>query len=165
MKKLLIIFILPLVLLIGAGAGAFFFGLIPGLGKEIQSEREKNSANNDKPLLDVPPKPFFKSSSPIVNYPMDEFVINLQSKRRKPIFLLLTLVLELSGEEAKSKVTPLEPRIRDAVNIYLSSLTPDQLSGYKGIQMVRREIWRRLRKIVTDKEMLQNIQILKMTVK
>ena len=42
MKKLLIIFILPLVLLIGAGAGAFFYGLIPGLGPagSQQSEEE-----------------------------------------------------------------------------------------------------------------------------
>ena len=34
MKKILIIFLLPIVLLIGAGAGAFFFGLIPGFGSE-----------------------------------------------------------------------------------------------------------------------------------
>ena len=44
MKKILIIFILPLVLLIGAGAGAFFFGLIPGLSSETDAKIEAELA-------------------------------------------------------------------------------------------------------------------------
>ena len=44
MKKILIIFLLPVVLLIGAGAGAFFFGLIPGFGSEDNEQLKKELA-------------------------------------------------------------------------------------------------------------------------
>ena len=96
---------------------------------------------------------------------MDEFVINLQTQRRKPVFLLFSMALILSGEEAKAKVKLLEPRIRDSVNVFLSSLTPAQLSGYDGIRMLRQEIWNRANEILEDSTSLENIQILKLTIK
>mgnify|MGYP003322595479 CR=1 FL=1 len=71
----------------------------------------------------------------------------------------------LSGEEAKAKVKLLEPRIRDSVNVFLSSLTPAQLSGYDGIRMLRQEIWNRANEILEDSTSLENIQILKLTIK
>ena len=165
MKKILIIFILPLVLLIGAGAGAFFFGLIPGLGSEtdakIEAELAKKQAEERKTL----PEAFNKASMMSLEFWMDEFVINLQTQRRKPVFLLFSMALILSGEEAKAKVKLLEPRIRDSVNVFLSSLTPEQLSGYDGIRMLRQEIWNRANEILEDSTSLENIQILKLTIK
>jgi flagellar FliL protein len=165
MKKLLIIVLLPLVLLIGAGAGAFFFGLIPGFGSETNTEDERNSLKKQAAERATVPEAFEKASLMSLEFPMDEFVINLQTERRKTVFLLFSMVLVLSGEEAKTKVKLLEPRIRDSVNIFLSSLTPEQLSGYKGIRMLRQEIWSKANKIVDDTTSIENIQILKLTVK
>ena len=81
------------------------------------------------------------------------------------MFLLLTFVLILSGEEAKSKVQLLEPRIRSAANIFLSSLSPEDLDGYDGITMLRQELWVLVNKVVKDTTSVENVQILKMTVK
>ena len=165
MKKILIIFILPLVLLLGAGAGAFFFGLIPGFGAETNAETEAKLSKKTAAERKVVPEAFNKASLMSLEFWMDEFVINLRTQRRKPVFLLFSMALILSGEEAKSKVKLLEPRIRDSVNIFLSILTPEQLSGYDGIRMLRQEIWNRANEILEDSISLENIQILKLTIK
>ena len=48
--------------------------------------------------------------------------------------------------------------------VYLSSLTPQQLNGYDGIQNVRNNAWRLLRELV-DPDLILNVQIAKLTVK
>ena len=168
MKKILIIFILPLVLLIGAGLGVLFLRLIPGIGPELILGGEPPgmaSGEAEKPKEDLPPEPFAESGEESIFFTVDEFVVNLRAERRKPVFLLLSLSMELPNEAAQAFIEPKEPRIRDAVNIYLSTLRPEDLNGYSGIQTVRKEIWKRLRKIIDNDEMLRNIQISKLTVK
>lgn len=167
MKKVLIIFVLPLVLLIGAGIGVLFLRLIPGIGPELilGGEPPGMAAEAEKPKDDLPPDPFTKVSEQSIYFTMDEFVVNLRAERKKPVFLLLSLSMELPNENAQTIIEPKEARIRDAVNIYLSSLRPEDLNGFDGIQTVRNEIWKRLRTIIDDDELLQNIQISKLTVK
>ena len=168
MKKILIIFVLPLILLVGAGAGVVFMRLIPGVGPELILGGEAPMGSEkepDKPKEIVAPDSFLEQGEEAIFFTMDEFVVNLRSERKKPVFLLVSLILELPNEAAQGSVEPLEPRIRDAVNIYLSSLRPDDLQGFTGIQTVRNEIWRRLMKIVPDPDLVANIQIAKMTVK
>lgn len=163
MKKLIIFIALPLVLLIGAGLGALFFGLVPGFGPQSQ---EMAAGEPVTPTEDLPPPPFAPSEGPKVFYTPEEFVVNLRSERRLPVFLLLSLTIEISDEALLPQLTAAEPRVRDVVNLYLSSLTPEQLAGYDGIQMVRTELWKRLRaKIDPEKTIFRNIQIMKMTVK
>ncbi|MBH67651.1 MAG: hypothetical protein CMM58_04790 [Rhodospirillaceae bacterium] len=165
MKKLLIIFILPLVLLIGAGAGAFFYGLIPGLGPAGNQQSEEEIAEKEAEKRRIVPEVYQKASVLSLEYWIDDFVVNLQTQRPKPVYLLLTFVLILSGEEAKSKVQLLEPRIRSAANVFLSSLSPSDLDGYEGVTMLRQELWRLVNKIVNDSTSVENVQILKMSVK
>lgn len=167
MKKVLLIFILPLILLIGAGIGVLFLRLIPGIGPELilGGQPPGMEAKTEKPKEDLPPDPFFKSSEQSLYFTMDEFVVNLRAERRKPVFLLLSLSIEVPNEAALGLIEPKEPRIRDAVNIYLSSLRPEDLNGYSGIQTVRKEVWKRLRRIIENDELMQNIQISKLTVK
>lgn len=166
MKKALIIFILPLILLIGAGVGVLFLKLIPGIGPELIFGGDPPAVvKTEKIKKDLPPDAFAESGAQRIYFSMDEFVVNLRSERRKPVFLQLKLTMELPNETAQTFIEPKEPKIRDAVNIYLSSLRPEDLSGFDGIQTVRTEIWKRLLKIIGNDEMLWNIQISKLTIK
>ena len=103
MKKILIIFLLPVVLLIGAGAGAFFFGLIPGFGSEDNEQLKKELAAKEAAERNIVPKAYKKASVLSLEYWIDDFVINLQTERPKPVFLLLTFVLILSGRKQNPK--------------------------------------------------------------
>lgn len=164
MKKLLLFVLLPLLLLIGAGAGAFVAGLIPGFGHKPEpeiSEEQKAAMEREANIAPPAAKP-----SPVgaVFHTLDEFVVNLRSNTGYPVFLLLSLTLELPNEAAVVVVQAQEPRIRDGLIVYLSSLTPQQLNGYDGIQNVRNNAWKLLRGLVGP-EFILNVQIAKLTVK
>lgn len=165
--KLIIFVTLPLMLIVGAGMGAVMFGLIPGfdpLGTQRQNMAEAEKVEEVEPYLNEAPPPFAETVPTTVVLQLEEFVINLQTERRYPVFMLLSLALELKDEGAQVRVSSLEPRIRDAVIIYASSFSQEDLNGFDGINRIRDGLWVRLRDII-DKEDLLNIQVMKMTIK
>lgn len=162
MKKLILFVLLPLLLLIGAGFGALVAGLIPGVsipgmggGQAVAPEEKKE--------LGAPPT---SRQSPVGSsvYVLPEFVVNIQTKRTYPVFMLLSLAVEMRDEGVRPTMAAQEPRIRDAMIIYLSSLTPSDLNGYEGVQRVRDNAWKILHKFVPENDLL-NVQIAKLTVK
>jgi len=158
-KKLIIFIVLPLLLLGGAGAAALFMGLVPGFGGgEAAMEAPAAEVSSDLPPSYEPVPP---GSS---TYTFPEFVINLRSKRSYPVFLLLSLTVEVPGEGSRAEVVEQEPRIRDEMIVYLSSLSPSDLNGYDSIEKVRAKAWEVLKAHV-DRDDLLNIQVAKMTVK
>lgn len=163
MKKLVLFVVLPLLLLIGAGFGALVAGLVPGV--KIPGLGGHGMSNEEKKMED-PGAPPSAKPSPVGSaiYVLPEFVVNLQTKRSYPVFLLLSLAVEIANEASRPAMAAAEPRIRDALIIYLSSLTPSDLNGYDGIQRVRDNAWKILKKFVDPKELV-NVQIAKMTVK
>ena len=78
--------------------------------------------------------------------------------------MLLSIALELKDPAAQIRVAALEPRIRDKVIIFASSLTEQELNGFDGINKIRDGLWLRLRDIIPKKDLL-NVQVLKMTIK
>ncbi|MDF1793338.1 MAG: flagellar basal body-associated FliL family protein [Thalassobaculaceae bacterium] len=164
MKKLLLFVLLPLLLLIGAGAGAFVAGLIPGFGGGAETEMTEAQKAELERKENIAPSAAKASPTGAVFHTLDEFVVNLQSNRGYPVFLLLSITIELSDQSAVPVITTQEPRIRDGMIVYLSSLTPQQLNGYDGIQGVRNRTWKLLRELV-DPDLILNVQIAKLTVK
>ncbi len=162
MKKLILFVLLPLLLLIGAGLGALVAGLVPGVsipgigpGHDAAPEPKKD-----------PGAPPTSKQSPegATIYVLPEFVVNIQTNRSYPVFLLLSVAVEMRDEGVRPVMAAQEPRIRDAMIIYLSSLTPSDLNGYDGIQRVRDNAWKILQKFVPE-DQLVNVQIAKLTVK
>lgn len=168
MKKMLIFILLPLILLIGAGAGAFFMGMIPGFSMtptKAEMEAEKKAEEAERRKREIPPDAFKPSETEKPShYTLDEFVVNVKSDRVRPIFLLLSVSLELANEGLRPNLQAVEPRLRDTTNMFLSSRTIDELKGYKGIQFVRQGLWKRYYEILGPEIML-NLQVMKMTIK
>ncbi|MBO6561118.1 MAG: flagellar basal body-associated FliL family protein [Nisaea sp.] len=168
MKKLIIFVTLPLMLIVGAGMGAVMFGLIPGFdplgAKRKHMMGGGDSAPKEEPYVNEAPPPYAAADPNAVVFQLEEFVINLQTERRYPVFMLLSLALELKDPNAQARVAALEPRIRDAVIIYASSLSQEELNGFDGINRIRDGVWVRLRDII-QKEDLLNVQVMKMTIK
>jgi flagellar FliL protein len=160
MKKLILFVMLPLLLLIGAGLGALVAGLVPGVsipglggGNEVVQEKDPGAPPTSK-----------QSPVDASTYVLPEFVVNLQTNRTYPVFLLLSLAVEMTDEGVRPTMAAQEPRIRDAMIIYLSSLTPSDLNGYDGIQRVRDNAWLILQKFVPESDLV-NVQVSKLTVK
>ena len=166
--KLIILVTLPLMLIFGAGMGAAMFGLIPGFDPFGTQNKNDMSATDtgaeEEPYLNEAPPPYATTPLEAKTFTLEEFVINLQTERQYPVFMLLSIALELKDQEAQVRVSALERHIRDKVIIFGSSLTEEQLQGFNGMNRLRDGLWVRLREIILKDDLL-NLQILKMTIK
>lgn len=128
-KKLLIIAAAGLLLLIGGiGAGLYFFVF-------SESEEPIQTASNMPQFPATPPQ--------VAYYDIPDLIVNIQSADGSPVYLKLSLSLELYAAEEKPGIQALTPRIIDQFQGYLRELRADDLKGSAGIMRVKEELLRR----------------------
>lgn len=129
-KKLILFVVLPLLLLIGAGAGAYFSGAadpLLGLFGDETAEPEERVA-----------------VGPAVFYDLPEMLVNLNTAGRKQSFLKIRVSLELADSRDVARVEQVMPRIIDNFQVYLRELRIDDLQGASGIYRLREELLTRV---------------------
>lgn len=142
-KKLILLIAVPLVLLIGAGAGLYFTGMLDSLlGKSSDSEHAEDSGEGHGgghgeggggghggagvAFLEIP-----------------TITVNLQADDGTPRYLRLSVQLELASEEDKAAVEAVMPRVIDQFQTYLRELRVRDLRGSAGIYRLQMELlWR-----------------------
>ena len=125
-KKKLIILALPL-LLIGAGAGLWFTGILPGLlGMSHKADTEEHASK------DAPHAPVFVE--------LPEMVANLNAPGRRASFVKIKVRLELSKEADQAAFTAAQPRVVDVFQTYLREMRPEELRGSAGTYRLREEL-------------------------
>ncbi len=138
-KKILLI-VLPILLLVGAGAGLFFSGVLDGLlGKGEQHAETTHEA----PKAEGP-----KAVGPAVFFNLPEMLVNLQSNGRKQSFLKILVALELESPLDEPKVQQVLPRIVDSFQVYLRELRVEDLQGAAGMHLLREELLTRVQAAV-----------------
>jgi flagellar protein FliL len=129
-KKLLLIAAAGLLVLLGGiGAGLYFFVFSGG------DETPLQTASSAPQLPATPPQ--------VAYYDLPDLIVNIQSADGTPVYLKLSLSLELYGEEEKAGIDALKPRIVDQFQGYLRELRADDLKGSAGIMRVKEELLRR----------------------
>jgi flagellar FliL protein len=124
-KGKLIMIAVPVVLLL-AGAGLWFSGILPHmLGTE---KHEDKAAEAAKPpalpsYLDIP-----------------EMVANLNSSNHKPAYVKLSARVEIPKPEDVEKVKSALPRLQDMMQTYLREMRPEELRGSAGTYRLREEL-------------------------
>jgi flagellar FliL protein len=120
--KVLVLYIaLPLVVLIGGGAGAYFSGLIGG-----------GSHEPEKPVVAEP-----------VFYDLPDFLVNLSGPAPQH-FLKMKVTLQITDKDATKRLDAEIPRVLDAFQVYLRELRPEDLEGSAGVLRVKEELLRRI---------------------
>lgn len=131
--KLVLLIVLPLLVLGGAGAGLFFSGMLDSLlGVEPEMGEEHVKVEEE-----AGPTPGFY-------YELPDMVVNLNSGRRRQNFLKLSVSLELGGEQDVATVEQVLPRIVDNFQVYLRELRIEDLRGSAGLYRLREELLRRV---------------------
>lgn len=128
-KKKLILLALP-VLLIGAGAGLWFSGILPGL-LGMNPPPPAAAANAEPP----PPPPRVPAY-----VQMPEITANLNAPGRRATFIKLRSQIEVLGADDAAALTAAMPRLVDLFTTYLREMRPEELRGSAGTHRLREEL-------------------------
>ncbi len=123
-KLKLIIAVAGLLVILGGGAGAWFF-FSKGHGEEKHAEAP---AAKPAVFMDVPDM--------LVN------LVGLPGERVQ--YLKVKVVLELKEEKQVEAIKPTLPRVTDIFQTYLRELRPSDLSGSAGLFRLKEELTRRV---------------------
>jgi len=128
-KKLILFAAIGLVVLLGAGAGIYFSGLLGGGDHEkgATAEGGENAPPVTAHYLDL-----------------DEMVITLGGVGRKSSFLKMRLSLELASPEDEIRIKAIMPRIIDNFQVFLRELRIEELQGSQGLYRVKEELLARV---------------------
>ncbi len=119
-KVLILYIVLPLVVLIGAGAGVYFSGILGSAAKE------------EKPVIAEP-----------VFYDLPDFLVNLGGPAPQH-FLKMKVTLQIVDKDAAKRLDAEMPRVLDAFQVYLRELRAEDLEGSAGVLRVKEELLRRI---------------------
>ncbi len=122
-KVLVLYIVLPLVLLIGAGAGVYMSGILGG------GEAEEEAAAK------VAAEPVF--------YDLPDFLVNLSGPPPQH-YLKMRVALQLADKESVPRIEAEMPRILDGFQTFLRELRPEDLEGSQGMLNLKEELMRRL---------------------
>ncbi len=127
-KKMVLFVVLPVVLLIIAGAGLYFSGIL--------------NKKEEKPVEE--PKPEEKESAVPVFYDVPDMLINLNTTGRRPTFLKISISLQIARDSDRAELDRIMPRIIDNFQVYLRELRLEDLRGSAGMYRLREELLTRV---------------------
>lgn len=134
-KKKMLLLAIPLVLILGGAAGAYFTGLLdPLLGVEETAEGEEGG-----PELGPDGEPL-----QVAFTDLPEILVNLNTTGRKSSFLKIRVSLELANSHDVPEVEAVQDRVVDAFQVYLRELRVEDLKGSAGMYRLREELLARV---------------------
>ena len=141
--KLVIVLAGAAVLLLGgSGAAAYFLGFFGGsaaahgtaehAGAPTKEGAAKGKAGEGGPAADVT----------FVELP--DMLVNLQAETSRPRYLRLRIAVEVEDDKAAAAVKALTPRVLDSFQMFLRSLTVDDVQGSAGMERLKEEMLARV---------------------
>ncbi|MGC8468579.1 MAG: flagellar basal body-associated FliL family protein [Acetobacteraceae bacterium] len=121
-KKKLVLLAVPMVLL-AAGAGLWFTGVLPGLLG-----------------LNPPPKTAAAGPAKPVFVAMPEIIANLDAGPRRASYIKLQAEIEVASAADATKLTAAMPKVMDLFQTYLRDMHPSELQGSEGTYRLREEL-------------------------
>jgi len=137
-KKLVLFIVLPILILVGAGAGLYFSGMLDSLlGGEEQLEGEGDGQGEEHAAEPGVATPGFYLEVP-------EMLVSLRSSGRKQQILKLRISLELAGPEDQAAIEAFMPKIVDNFQVFLRELRVEELEGSQGLYRIKEEMLARV---------------------
>jgi flagellar FliL protein len=149
--KTIIFIALPIILLIGGGAAAYFMGFIGGHKAEgdLQCEKVKEGDEHYAACAEDLAKAV-TGSTPGIFVPVPDITVNLTASGRQQRFLKIALKVELEKPEQQAAFETIMPRVIDQFQTYLRELRVEDLRGSSGIYRMKLELLNRVRAAAPD---------------
>lgn len=126
-KQILLFIVLPLIILIGVGAGLYSSGFIGGEHKPEVVEETTETKQSTGIFYDLP-----------------DIIVNLNTAGRKARFLKISASMELQQQTDVAAIEKVLPRVLDHFQTYLRELREEDLRGSSGIYRLRFELLARV---------------------
>lgn len=134
-KTLVFSLVLPAMVLIAAGMGAYFGG---ALDRFMGDARQAVGAESDEAeTARVDPKD-------LIYYELPEMLVNLSGDGQRTHFLKIKVSLELTNSADVERVEAVLPRIVDNFQVYLREMRVEDLQGSAGLYRLREELLTRV---------------------
>lgn len=134
-RKIILLVVLPLFVLIGAGAGLYFTGaldrIIGGGGEKAETAAASDGAGRAASL-----------NAHFLSIP--NMMVNINGGDGQPRYLRLSVQLELSSAADVAAVEAVMPRVVDQFQTYLRELRVKDLRGSKGLYRLQIELLNRV---------------------
>ncbi len=126
-KRLALFVILPVLLLGGGGAGAYFMEMLgPSPGKEPVHAKAEES---ERPV-----------SAAALYYELPDMLVDLNSGSSPSNLLKISIALEVEDEATVDRLHTVMPRVMDNFQVYLGELAFEDLSGSAGLDRLSEEL-------------------------
>ena len=145
-NKLLLIVVVVLLLLLLVIAGVVAYFLLTDTN-EPQPQQQQQQTQQEVKKKKINPED--TQIGPM--YPLDKFIVNLQSDGARR-YLKCTMDLEMSSPELQQELDKKVPLIRDVIIRILSSKTVEMISTAKGKEKLKEEIVRKLNQYLESGE-------------
>jgi flagellar FliL protein len=129
--KLIIMIALPVLLLAGGGAGAYFMGVFGG--DNAAAEEMAGGAEVAEVITPVMPED-------IVFVDLPDLLLNLNVTGKRLRFLKVVAALEVANEEMAEIVRQMTPRILDNLHLYFRAVRPEELAGPDGVYRIKEDL-------------------------
>lgn len=144
-KRLLILIVLPILLVVGAMAGAYFSGLADPLLHRMESG--KKTAEDAS-----------KASQAPAFYDLPEILVNLDAEGSHEHFLKIQVSLELKSPLDAPKIEAVMPLIIDKFEVFLRELRIEDLQGSVDVLRIQEEMQARVNDAIKPVE-ISNVLI------
>ena len=149
-RRLALFVILPVLMLGGGGAGAYFMELLgPSPGKEpVQAKAEESGR---------------PASAASLYYELPDMLVDLNSGGGASNLLKISVALEVEDEATVDRLQMVMPRVMDNFRVYLRELALEDLSGSAGLDFLGEELLLRVNASIRPAKVL-NVRFKEMLV-
>ncbi len=144
-KKIVLFVVLPLLLLIALGGGAYFMGFLDSFlpAKPLDCTNVKEG-DKDFAACAIELEAL-GAGKPGAFLSVPDMIVNLNGTGKQTRFLKVSLKMELESDLDQKKIEPLLPRVVDQFQMYLRELRLEDLRGTSGIYRMKIELLNRVR--------------------
>jgi flagellar FliL protein len=143
-KKIILFVVVPLLVIILGGVGAYFGGLFDKFLPQKAPSCE-NVKEGDKDFAACSALQGDKDTGPGVFVDIPPMIVNLNSSTKQPRFLKISLKVETENVVEEEKLKAVLPRVIDQFQMYLRELRIEDLRGTSGIYRMKIELLSRVR--------------------
>ena len=136
-NNMLLYILIPVILIVGI-AGGFLVSSMFG-GKKDHKEEATKEHQETLSEEDVKKKEALDPKN-ILFVPIPDLLINLKSNKQRPVFLKISLVLEIHDPKIKEVIENLRPKMVDQFQVFLRDLDTADVTGASNLQRLRQEL-------------------------